>query len=103
MVQMSGTAFIVLKSPEEQDPSHHIKRLSEPGSASAILLEDGVYHAILKGSADKLRSVAKDVLVSLEDVEARGFSPADIKVGRPVEYPDIVECIMERTDRSVTI
>lgn len=100
---MTSLAFIVLKSPEEQDPTHLISRLSEPGKASAILIEDGVYHAILRRAADRLRAAAGDVLVSLEDVEARGYSAADIKVGRAVGYPEIVDCIMEGTERTVTI
>jgi hypothetical protein len=41
--------------------------------------------------------------VSLEDVEARGFSPSDLKVGKAVGYADIVDCIMERTERTVAI
>src|SRR5512137_820254 len=100
---MTKTAFIVLKSPGEQDPTHLIRKLAPSGDASAILIEDGVYHAILKESADRLRSAAGEVLVSLEDVEARGFAVSDIKAGKAAGYPEIIDCIMERTGRTVTI
>lgn len=100
---MPKTAFIILKSPHEQDPTHMMNRLADWQDSSAILLEDGVYQAVLNKSAERLGKVAHEVLVSREDIEARGFSPSDIKVGKTVEYAGIVDCIMERTDRTVTI
>jgi sulfur relay protein TusB/DsrH len=100
---MPKIAFIVLKSPVELDPTHLMKRLAVKQDATAILLEDGVYQAIHSSAADRLGKVAWDVLVSSEDLEARGFETSDLKLGKAVEYPEIVDCIMERTDRSVTI
>ncbi len=100
---MARIAFIVLKSPEEQDPSRMIKRLSDAANATAILFEDGVYQALLKAPAAKLRESASEVLVSQDDLEARGYSAADIKVGRVASYLEMIECIMERTEKSVTI
>ena len=100
---MPKTAFIVLKSPQEQDPTHMIKRLSERRDASAILLEDGVYQALTTLAAGKLREAAEVVLVSKGDIEARGFSASDLKIGKAAEYADIVDCIMERTERTVTV
>jgi sulfur transfer complex TusBCD TusB component (DsrH family) len=46
---------------------------------------------------------AHEILVSKEDMEARGFSSPDLKAGKAVEYGEIVDCIMERTERTVTI
>lgn len=100
---MTKTVFLVLKSPHEQDPSHLIKRFAEKIDASAILVEDGVYHALQGVAAEKLRSTVSEVLVSRDDLEARGFTDTDLKVGKAVGYDDIVDCIMERTDRTVTV
>lgn len=100
---MPKTAFIVLKSPQELDPTHTVKRFADKTEASVILVEDGVYQALLTATAQKLGSVAHEVLVSKEDIEARGFTPNDLKVGKVADYPDIVDCIMERTERTVTI
>ncbi len=100
---MPRTAFVILKSPQEQDPTHSMRRVAEPAESSAILLEDGVYQALLAGAAEKLGKAAADVLVSRDDLEARGFGPADLRIGRAAEYGDIVDCIMERTERSVTV
>jgi hypothetical protein len=36
-------------------------------------------------------------------MEARGFTQADLKLGVAVGYDDIVDCIMERTERTVTV
>ncbi len=100
---MPKTAFIILKSPQGQDPTHMVSRVADRQDASAILLEDGVYQAILRSAADRLGKAAHEVYVSLEDIEARGFSSSDLKVGRAVGYADIVDCIMERTERTVTV
>lgn len=100
---MPKTAFIVLKSPQEQDPTHTMRRLSEKREASAILLEDGVYQALTTLAAGRLYEAAEVVLVSKGDIEARGFSASDLKIGKAVGYADIIDCIMERTERTVTV
>ena len=100
---MPKTAFIVLKSPQEQDPTHMMRRFSEKQDASVVLLVDGVYHALLAPAAERLANAASEVLVSRGDIEARGFSASDLKVGKSVEYADIIDCIMERTERTVTV
>lgn len=100
---MPKSAFIILKSPQELDPSHGIKRLSGSGDASAILLEDGVYQALVDGASRKLKDATEEILVSREDLEARGFGQSDLKAGKAVEYADIVDCIMERTERTITL
>ena len=97
------TAFIVLKSPQESDPSHMMSRMARKADATAILIEDGVYQALSQFGASKLLASTADVLVSGEDLEARGFTPRDLKVGRAVGYPEIVDCIMERTERTITL
>lgn len=100
---MPKTAFIVLKSPVELDPSHLMKRFATRQDATALLLEDGVYQAVQLAAASRLGKAAKDVLVSREDLEARGFGEADLRLGKVVGYPEIVDCLMEGTDRSITL
>ena len=100
---MTRIAFLLLKSPQEQDPTHMIRRLSEARDASAILIEDGVYQALQGEPAKNLMGAAHEILVSKEDMEARGFSSSDLKAGKAVEYGEIVDCIMERTERTLTI
>ena len=100
---MPKTAFLILKSPQELDPTHVMKRLVDSQDASVILVEDGVYQAVVSQPAERLAKVAHEVLVSGEDLEARGFSASDLKTGKVADYADIVECIMERTERTVTI
>ncbi|MCU0852614.1 MAG: sulfurtransferase complex subunit TusB [Thermoplasmata archaeon] len=100
---MTRTAFLVLKSPQEQDPTHMIKRLSEKEDASVILVEDGVYQALTPAPADRLSKATSHILVSREDLEARGFTPAELRTGKAAEYADIVDLIMEKTERTVTI
>jgi len=97
------TAFIELKSPRESDPANTISRYATKAESTIILFEDGVYHAVVKHAADKLKAGASEVLVAADDLEGRGFSSADLKVGRAVEYAEIVESIMERTERTITL
>lgn len=100
---MTKIAFLVLKSPTEQDPTHIMRRFAEKDDSSVMLVEDGVYHAVIAGAADRLSKAAHEVLVSSEDLEARGYSASHLKVGRAVGYDDLVECIMERTEKTVTV
>jgi sulfur relay protein TusB/DsrH len=100
---MPKTAFLVLKSPQELDPTHMVGRFTDKADASMILVEDGVYQALVSPAAEKLKFAANEVLVSREDIEARGFSQSDLKIGRAVDYPEIVDWIMERTERTITI
>lgn len=97
------TAFIVLRSPQDVHPAHTVRRFAEPGDASVILFEDGVYHAVQQKESAELAQAASEVLVCRDDLEARGFGSADLKVGKPAEYSDIIDCIMERTERTLTV
>ena len=97
------TAFIVIRSPQELDPTHLMHRVASRDEASVVLFEDAVYNALRKGPAERLAKAANEVLVAADDLEARGFTPKDLKVGKAVPYGDIVDCIMERTERTVTV
>jgi len=96
-------AFVMIKSPQESDPFDTISRICGKEDACAILFEDAVYNALSEERADKLGSAAGEVLAVADDLEARGFAPSDLKVGKAVTYEDIVDCIMERTERTVTL
>jgi sulfur relay protein TusB/DsrH len=97
------TAFIVLKSPQEQDPTHMIRAFSSREDASIILVEDGVLQALIGAASERISKSASEVLVSKEDLEAKGFTPADLKIGKAIGYPEMIECIMERTERTITV
>ena len=100
---MVRTAFIVIRSPQELDASRIIADMSDSEDAVAILFEDAVYNAVLAERAERLRETVGEVQVARDDLEARGFSVDDLKVGRAVEHADIVETIMEETDRTVSV
>ena len=97
------TAFIVIKSPQEGDPSHTIRRFADRSEATVILFEDGVYGAVHPKAAEGLKAAADQVMVCSEDLTARGFTAADLKVGKPAGYPEMVDVIMEHTERTITI
>jgi sulfur relay protein TusB/DsrH len=97
------TAFIVLKSPQEQDPTHMIKAFSAKEDAVVILVEDGVLQALTGDASERISKSTSQVLVSKEDLEAKGFTPADLKIGNAIGYPEIVDCIMEHTERTITV
>jgi len=96
-------AFVMLKSPQESDPFGTMSRICGKEDACAILFEDAVYNALSEERANKLSATAAEVLVASDDMEARGFTSSDLKVGKAVTYEDIVDCIMERTERTVTL
>ena len=100
---MVKTAFIVIRSPQELDASRIVADMSDRDDAVVVLFEDAVYNAVLAERAERLGETASDVQVARDDLEARGYSSGDLKVGRAVEYTDIVETIMETTDRTVSV
>jgi sulfur relay protein TusB/DsrH len=97
------TAFLVLKTPLELDPTHVMKRLASSDEASVVLVEDGVYHALSAGPADRLSKAAHEILVCRQDLEARGFDASRLKAGKAVGYDEIVDLVMERSERTVTV
>ncbi|HUW42737.1 MAG TPA: sulfurtransferase complex subunit TusB [Thermoplasmata archaeon] len=97
------TAFIVLKSPQDQDPTHMIRTFSSKEDSSVILVEDGVLQALSSTASERIEKSASEVLVSKEDLEAKGFSQSDLKIGKAIGYPEIVDCIMERTERTIAV
>jgi len=100
---MAKTAFIALRSPNEIDLAHAIGRFSAKADAALILFEDGVLHAVHPSASGSISAAAGEILVSREDLEARGFSPSELKAGKAAEYGEIVDCIMERTERTVSV
>jgi len=58
---------------------------------------------LVGGAAERLAKAAHEILVSQEDLEARGYSGSDLKAGSAVGYDEMVGCIMERTERTVTV
>jgi sulfur relay protein TusB/DsrH len=100
---MVKTAFLALKSPQEQDPSDMIGRLAARDDAHVILVEDAVYNALDPRRAQRLKEVAAEVYVAADDLAAKGFSETDLRAGRTIDYGGIVELIMERTERTVSL
>jgi sulfur relay protein TusB/DsrH len=100
---MVKTAFLALRSPQEQDPSEMVDRLAVRDDAHVILVEDAVYNALDARRAQRLKEAAVEVYVAKDDLAAKGFSEADLKAGKVIDYEGIVELIMERTDRTVTL
>jgi sulfur relay protein TusB/DsrH len=96
-------AYLILKSPHELEPAELIGRFSSREDSVAILIEDGVYHAIEEEASRYLSKAAHEILVSGDDLLARGLSANDLKHGRIVDYEEIVDWIMERTERTITI
>jgi len=100
---MVRTVFLALRSPQEQDPSGMIRRLASREEAHLVLVEDAVYHAIDPRRAEILKEVAHEVYVAKDDLEAKGFSEADLKAGKATDYEGIVELIMEGTERTIAL
>ena len=100
---MVETAFMTLKSPQEYDLGEMVGRLSDRETARVVLFEDAVYNALDPRWAGRLAEVCAEVLVAKDDLEARGFSESDLKTGKTAVYEDIVDMIMERTERTVTL
>ncbi len=100
---MPGITFLALKSPTEQDLGRMISRLADRDDAHVVLVEDAVYNAVEPERAERLKEVSADVLVAKDDLAAKGFAEGDLRTGRAVGYDEIVDLIMEATERTVTL
>ncbi len=100
---MVRTVFLALRSPQEQALGEMIRRLAGREEAYLVLVEDAVYHALDPRRAESLKEAAHEIYVAKDDLAAKGFSEADLKVGTATDYEGIVELIMEGTERTVAL
>ncbi|MDY6965980.1 MAG: sulfurtransferase complex subunit TusB [Halobacteriota archaeon] len=99
---MRSIAFVILKYPSEGDPTALIKTLAGGAKISVILLEDGVYWAVMSDKQERLQECKAEIFAASDDLIARGFDEpvSGVKV---VDYEKIVEIIMEEYDRVITL
>ena len=99
---MKSIAFVILKSPSEADPTGLIKTLTGDAKISIILLEDGVYWAVMGDKKKRLQEFKAEIFAASDDLISRGFDgpSGGVKV---VDYERIVEIIMEEYDQVITL
>jgi sulfur relay protein TusB/DsrH len=101
---MPSILFLLFKSPHEFGPSlDMIDKIAGDEKRAAILFEDAAYYAVDHKKGRKLLDVAKEVFVMSDDLQAKGFGGKAMPGFKEIEYPEAVELIMERFDKTITL
>jgi sulfur relay protein TusB/DsrH len=101
---MASILFLLFKSPHEFGTSMDmIDKLAGDEERAAILFEDAVYYAVDQKNGSKLLASAKEVFVMSDDLQAKGFGGKAMPGFKEIEYPEAVELIMERFDKTITL
>ncbi len=101
---MTSILFLLFKSPHEFGASlDMIDKIAGDGERAAILFEDAAYYAVDKKNGAKLLSSVKEVFVMSDDLQAKGFGGKAMPGFKEIEYPEAVELIMERFDKTITL
>jgi len=78
-------------------------RSSAKGARSALVLfEDAVIFAANAKMGRELLTAVQDVYVMKDDWEARGL-PLAVPEFKIVDYPEVVDLIMERYEQTITV
>jgi len=99
---MKTIAFVLLKSPYENDPTGLIRTLAKDAKRSVILMEDGVYWAAIDEKRKHLLESGIKIHAALDDLKARGFDEPAEGVDA-MDYERIVEVMMEEYDQVITL
>jgi sulfur relay protein TusB/DsrH len=100
---MTSILFLMLKSPHENVNLELVDELGKDTKKAALLLEDAVYYAVDKKQGKHLADHVDEVFVMADDLAARGFKGKASGRFKEIDYPEAVEIIMERYDRTITI
>lgn len=95
--------LVLLRSPHEYSSLDHVAAIGGDEETAAILFEDAVYFAVVKGKREELLAVTDKVFVIADDLEARGFGPKVPMGFEVIDYPGAIDLIMERYDQTITV
>ena len=99
---MKSIVFVILKTPSEGDPTDLVNALAGDFKRSFILLEDGVYWAVVEEKRRILKGLNAEIFAANDDLLARGFGDTmeGVKI---LDYDGIVEVLMEEYDQIITL
>jgi sulfur relay protein TusB/DsrH len=90
---MRSRLFLVLHSPAENDVAEKIELLSGGSGGGVLLVEDGVYHAIVPEHREALLAQNVRIYAATECLASRGygnFAHPDVEVVDPSRSIDLV-------------
>ncbi len=97
---MASKLFLVLKSPGEWGGLDLLESLADDDSA-VVLLNDAVLFALKEAEVGRLKELCVDVYAMKDDLQGRGIGPAyGVK---EIDYPRLVELIMEDYQQTITV
>ncbi|MDH7508360.1 MAG: sulfurtransferase complex subunit TusB [Methanomassiliicoccales archaeon] len=100
---MPSVLFVLLKSPSEYHSLEHLHKIAGNEKRAAVLFEDAVYFAVDRRRSKELLDIVGRAYIISDDLKARGFSEQDAKGYEVIDYPAVVDLIMEEYDQIITV
>jgi len=100
---MSSILFILLKSPYEYHSLENLNKIAGNEKRAVVLFEDAVYFAVDKKKSTELLDLVDKVYVIADDLHARGFGEQLAEGYQVIDYPAVVDLIMEEYDQTITL
>ncbi len=100
---MTSILFVMFKSPHENVNLELVDELGKDSKKGALLFEDAVYYAVDKKQGKHLSEHVDEIFVMSDDITARGFRCEPKGKFKEIDYPEAVDLIMEKFDRTITI
>lgn len=100
---MKSTLFLMIKGPHESGDLALIERIGGDDPKAVILFEDAVYFSVMATKASDLLTRVDRAYVISDDLMARGVTDGLMKGFEVIDYPRVVDLIMEDYDQTVTL
>ncbi|HIH75880.1 MAG TPA: sulfurtransferase complex subunit TusB [Methanomassiliicoccales archaeon] len=99
---MRSKLFITMKSPHEFGGLDLMRSSAKGAKSALVLFEDAVIFAANAKMGKELLTAVQDVYVMRDDWEARGL-PLAVPEFKIVDYPEVIDLIMERYEQTITV
>jgi len=94
--------FITMKSPHEFSGLQLMRSSAKGAKSALVLFEDAVIFTANAKMGKELLTAVQDVYVMRDDWEARGL-PLAVPEFKIVDYPEVIDLIMERYEQTITV
>jgi sulfur relay protein TusB/DsrH len=100
---MASTLFLLLKAPNEYHSLDTIAAIGGEDHIGVVLFEDATYFPFYPEKKEEILSVADEVYLMRDDLEARGFLDRVGKGFQVIDYPLLVDLIMQGYEQTITL
>lgn len=98
---MTSILFLLLKAPQDYSDLSILSEIAGEAPRSVVLLNDAALFPANKDWTDRLKQHVDEIYAMKDDVDARGLPVrGDVEM---IDYPRLVDLIMEGFDQTITV